>query len=72
MTSREFCYWLQGYFEIEGETPGDGYKLNPNQCKIIADHLKLVFYHEIDKSYGDKTHQEILKTIHSGEARLNC
>lgn len=38
MTEREFCYWLQGLFEIAEPT-----MLNETQCAMIRDHLKLVF-----------------------------
>lgn len=39
MTPENFCYWLQGYFEILNDVK----TLNTEQCKIIQDHLKLVF-----------------------------
>lgn len=38
MTPENFCYWLQGYFEISG-----GKALTKEQATIIIDHLKLVF-----------------------------
>lgn len=38
MTSNEFCYWLQGYFEMT-ESP----TLSPNQIEMIKNHLALVF-----------------------------
>ena len=38
MNSQEFCYWLQGFFELS-----EGKKLTPKQVKIIKDHLALVF-----------------------------
>ena len=64
MTSRDFCYWLQGYFEVS----------NPNiieqpQVEMIQKHLNLVFKHEIDPSMGDKQHQEDLNKIH--QVKLN-
>lgn len=37
MTAQEFCYWLQGHFELNGP------KLTEEQVKIVQDHLKLVF-----------------------------
>lgn len=43
MNSIDFCYWLQGYFEISGET-----ELNAEKLKIVKNHLNLVFTHEID------------------------
>lgn len=38
MTSEQFIYWLQGYFEISQST-----KLNEEQVKIVKDHLGLCF-----------------------------
>lgn len=62
MTSREFCYWAQGYFEISN---GDGIGLSGAQVDIFRKHLSLVFKHEIDPSYGDAKHQEELNQIHN-------
>lgn len=38
MTPEQFCYWLHGFFEIQGSGP-----LSTMQSKIIEDHLDLVF-----------------------------
>lgn len=38
MTAQEFCYWLQGYIEIQNPK-----EMNETQVQIIKDHLKLVF-----------------------------
>lgn len=38
MQELNFCYWLQGYFELT-----DSKELDSNQVDIIKDHLKLVF-----------------------------
>ncbi len=59
MTSRDFCFWLQGYFEIN--TPDS---IQEKQTEIIKKHLALVFKHEIDPSMGDKEHQTALNEIH--------
>lgn len=61
MTSRDFCFWLQGYFEISGEQTIAG-----NQVEVIKRHLALVFTHEIDPSMGDAAHQIDLNTVHVG------
>lgn len=37
MSPENFCFWLQGYFELGGEN------LSPQQVQIIKDHLALVF-----------------------------
>ena len=62
MTSREFCYWLQGYFEI-GHAPGASGGLNPAQVDQVKKHLALVFVHEIDPSYP-ANQQAKLDAIH--------
>lgn len=61
MTSRDFCYWLQGYFEIKRETDS----LTSEQTRIIQRHLALVFKHEIDPSFGDENKQAELNEIHN-------
>lgn len=61
MTSRDFCYWLQGFFEI---TEPEG--VTPKELACIKKHLDLVFKHEIDPSMGNKQHQEKLNKVHHG------
>lgn len=39
MTPENFCYWLQGYMEINGK----GSVITVEQQRIIQEHLKLVF-----------------------------
>jgi hypothetical protein len=66
MTSRDFAYWLQGFFEIataNGQL--EGLMLSPQQTKMIQDHLSLVFIHEIDPSFPAEQ-QKQLNTAHSG------
>lgn len=63
MTAREFCYWLQGYFEIS-RSSGLPDHLNPAQVEIIKNHLAMVFKHEIDPSAGPSAHQSALNLIH--------
>lgn len=69
MTSRDFCYWLQGFFEISssfrGEVTTSQLTLSSHQVDMIKKHLALVFKHEIDPSYGDADHQKILNEIHN-------
>ncbi len=48
MKSRDFCYWLQGFFEISG---GSAVILNSEQIQMIQNHLNMVFVHEIDPSF---------------------
>ena len=68
MTSRDFCYWLQGYFEIAKAGNGsmvNGVQLDRFQVECIQKHLSMVFYHEIDPSFGGKLKQEYLDNLHS-------
>lgn len=60
MTSRDFAFWLQGYFEISKQT-----QIMPNEVEMIKKHLNLVFKHEIDPSMGNKKHQQELNAIHN-------
>lgn len=61
MQSRDFCFWLQGFFEITGATHG----IDSNQLSTIRNHLNLVFKHEIDPSMGGPVHQKDLNKVHS-------
>lgn len=65
MTSRDFCYWLQGQFELN---PG-AKALTAQQTKLIKQHLHMVFLHEIDPSMGPKGHQKKLNEAHIGGLR---
>jgi hypothetical protein len=55
VTSRDFAYWLQGFFEIEGVDGGDADQSGLSAAKVdcIRKHLAMVFKHEIDPSFGD-------------------
>jgi len=63
MTSRDFAYWLQGFFEITGTN-----KIDESQAEMIKAHLNLVFIHEIDPSINKQHTPEIvdkMNKIHS-------
>ena len=60
MTSREFCYWLQGMFELNAPKAA----LTKLQTDQIKAHLSLVFKHEIDPSQGTPEHQTELQKLH--------
>ncbi len=45
MTTRDFCYWLQGYFELNGVSE---YGLSKEQVEMIQKHLYVVFKHECE------------------------
>lgn len=59
MTSREFCYWLQGYFELVGNAD----PMTKEQMALLRKHLDMVFIHEIDPSYPNS---EALDKAHAG------
>lgn len=76
MTSRDFVYWLQGYFEL---APSQA--LSIEQTELIRRHLSMVFKHEIDPGAGSVEHQAELTALHSGTSpkpistgniRINC
>lgn len=66
MTSRDFAYWLQGFFELSGTN-----QLTPEQVVLIKAHLNLVFIHEIDPSHEPpegvpvEVHQDMLNAAHA-------
>ncbi len=62
MTSRDFAYWLQGFFEISGDNLKT---VDGQQLEMIKKHLNMVFVHEIDPSYGGPEEQEKLNSIHN-------
>lgn len=43
MNPRDFCYWLQGYFEV-----GKSSDLSKEQVEVIRKHLRLVFDNVIE------------------------
>lgn len=70
MTSREFCYWLQGFFELQRASSqgaqGVVEPLTTAQAQVIQNHLNMVFKHEIDPSLGPPEHQAELDAAHAG------
>lgn len=71
MKAHEFCYWLQGYFELGTQAClGGRLDLNQEQTECVQKHLALVFKHEIDPSYGDEDHQAELNEIHEVELEV--
>ena len=68
MTSRDFCYWLQGFYEISGLGSNEG--ISGEQADVIRKHLALVFKHEIDPSMGPPKHQAELNSIHGTPSGL--
>lgn len=62
MKSREFCYWLQGYLEIDAQAIDMREGMSQEQVECIQKHLSLVFKHEIDPSYSNSNE---LNQIHN-------
>ena len=42
MQPNEFCYWLQGFFELSGANIA----LNDSQIAVVKEHLQLVIHRE--------------------------
>lgn len=73
MTSRDFAYWLQGFFElndIDKNKANVNEVLSREQVTCIKNHLNMVFKHEIDPSHGDKDHQKKLSDAHKGSVQV--
>jgi hypothetical protein len=66
MTSENFAYWLQGYFELSKTTT-----LDESQVQTIKNHLSMVFIHDIDPKFPVEQ-QSALNQVHqqSAEDRL--
>lgn len=60
MKAVEFCYWLQGVFEV-----ADLKALDEKQTDLVRRHLNMVFIHEIDKTYPEGQ-QPALDAAHGG------
>ncbi len=62
MNTIDFCFWLQGYFEIHGKA-----EITRDQAEVIKDHLNLVFKHEIDPLRESQTNTpaSVLNATHS-------
>lgn len=63
MNAVDFCFWLQGYFEISGTK-----EMTPAQLEVVKNHLSLVFKHEIDplRESETPTPAKVLNQAHSG------
>ena len=63
MTSRDFCFWLQGWFGLNDAGTQDGPPgLSAAQTEMVRRHLALVFRHEIDPPMGDKPALDAIHT----------
>lgn len=64
MQSRDFCFWLQGWFELN-ETIDHRDGASKETLQVIKNHLHMVFKHEIDPSMPDPTGE--LTAIHNSK-----
>jgi hypothetical protein len=65
MTSRDFCFWLQGFFELSANQSPEAFPLSREQVRDIKNHLAMVFIHEIDPSMGPPERQAALNEAHA-------
>lgn len=61
MKAENFCYWLQGKIELDGEPTA----WTKEQVATVAAHLALVFQHDIDPKAGPPSVQAKLNAIHA-------
>lgn len=79
MQARDFCFWLQGFLELqdaERDVPRPPHApelspvtLNGAQVACLRRHLALVFLHEIDPSMGGPLQQQVLDKAHGGPGK---
>lgn len=70
MKSRDFVFWLQGYFELKDASECGG-GLSERQAEVIKQHLHLVFQHDPEVaslSHPEPKHEDgfnemVLKTV---------
>ena len=65
MNAIDFCYWLQGHFELNP----DQVELNSEQVRVIKNHLRLTFAHHIDPLRNSESNltPEKSQRIHDGK-----
>lgn len=67
MTPEQFCYWLQGFFEIVDDE--GGIALSCRQVSVIRDHLSLV----LDKRTPErKALSDLVRTLPPDPNRRIC
>ena len=60
MNTIDFCFWLQGFFEVTEAT-----EVTPKQVEMIKNHLNLVFKHEIDPLRESQTTASVDELNHA-------
>lgn len=67
MEAESFAYWLQGYFEISGNST-----LSEKQVEVIKNHLNMVFLHDIDPKINAVTDKNKLDKLHNPNSIMRC
>lgn len=62
MDTTQFCYWLQGLFEL-----AEPVVLDARQTELVRRHLAMVFQHDIDQRISPES-QAQQTAIHEGYA----
>lgn len=60
MNTIDFCYCLQGFFEVSEAT-----EVTPKQVEMIKNHLNLAFKHEIDPLRESQTTASVDELNHA-------
>lgn len=68
MKTRDFCYWLQGFFELTEDQKGTTEK----QTQKIKNHLNMVFVHDITPEGELKVTPSGIRMTGGVEMHVNC
>lgn len=72
MNATDFCYWLQGFFELASQSGSrEPITLSRKQVEVIRRHLNLVFIHDIDHKAGPPEYLSTLQEVHDGNLPLS-
>lgn len=67
MDATDFCYWLQGFFELTAQSSSqEPITLSRQQVEVIRRHLNLVFINDIDPKAGPPEYRSMLQEVHDG------
>lgn len=72
MTARDFCYWLQGFIEVNGQNTHSLQTLTFEQFDCVKRHLSMVFAHDIDPKAGGCEVQSSLNKLHGTGVTPRC
>jgi hypothetical protein len=67
MNERDFCYWLQGFFEIH-----ESNEVDEKQIQIIKDHLKTVFEKVTPDRSAEQVKEDALKAIEAARKSMEA